>query len=342
MKNVLDVTGKFPKLTCSITGITTELVQMSRSAITGREILTFRQMKPRLIHAQILKHRMFSISSESSRARDPMGVILNAMKYPVKFPHLGMNCRGMQAKKEAGTIRKAIYTVSNGLRKYINLCFGLFNHKVLKLHKQVINRDIERDVMLNYVVTATDFDHFFNLRIEDGADPVVRICAEQMFILRDLARKNMWLQTIDNGEWHVPFVARERVEGELRYFDGKGTRLTADEAKVLSATSCAQTSFRKNGDVYDPTHRVYKMLIESKPVHATPVEHQATPMGVIEIEKRHKAFEYMLDVLGQERFAEAQQIKYSGNFLDFIQHRKLIEGEKFQERFNPKEELKVA
>lgn len=333
MKHTVTKNGKFTRVTHKQTGIWCEMVQMSRSAVNGQEVMSFRRHYNRFIHPEIEKHRMWSLSAESSRARPTLSMVKNILKHPAGFPYIGYDCSGMQSKERAGWFVTAVYTVLSYLHMLITVGFALFSWKVLRLHKQVVNRDIERYAMINDVTTGTDLDHFLNLRIDDAADPVVQIIAEQMFLLRDLARKNCEYEVLSEGEWHVPFVTRKRDENNrLRYYDGKGKELTTNEAKELSTVSCAQTSYRRNNDVYDPSHRVWKLLIESKPVHATPVEHQATPMSLEEVAFRFNTFSSFLDVIDCLP-PEADIVNYSGNFKGWRQHRKEIEGEKFMKRF---------
>lgn len=323
----------FPRLTCKKTGIWTEVVQMSRSAVNGQHIITYRRHYNRFIHPEVLKHRMWSVSSESSRARPTMSMVLNILKYPAKFPEIGVNCKGMQSKEIASKLVETVFNLLDNGRKFLNLGLAWFYIKVLKLHKQVANRHLERDAMINDVTTGTDLDHFLNLRIANEADPVIQVIAEQMYALKEYCRGQGLYEVLQSGEWHVPFVTRKRnPEGVMFYVDGRGKELTIAQAKELSAVSCAQTSYRKNDDVYDPTHRVWEQLIMSKPVHATPVEHQATPMDADEVAFRFNTFTFMLDNIACQP-PELENVLYSGNFKYWRQHRKEIEGEKFLQRF---------
>ena len=81
---------------------------------------------------------------------------------------------------------------------------------------------------------------------------------------------------------------------------------------MISASCCAQASFRKANASLEKAEDVYGRLIESEPVHASPVEHQAMcfdntyywPEGVTHRDRRGTY--------------------WSGNLRDWIQYRQLI------------------
>ena len=86
---------------------------------------------------------------------------------------------------------------------------------------------------------------------------------------------------------------------------------------MVSASCCAQVSYRKTDMTLDKAKRIYQQLIESKPAHASPVEHQARPMHPSE------------DFLGTPGVShqDASSEMWSANFRGWIQHRKTIPGE---------------
>ena len=84
---------------------------------------------------------------------------------------------------------------------------------------------------------------------------------------------------------------------------------------ALSSSCCAQVSYRKLDDSLEKARDIYKRLVESKPVHASPFEHQATPntYGMAgDIQTR-----------GTTHFDNRGHV-WSGNFRQWIQHRQLI------------------
>jgi hypothetical protein len=125
-------------------------------------------------------------------------------------------------------------------------------------------------------------------------------------------------QRLNPGEWHVPYVNtyRNTIDNSLCYTDGQGNDTSAEQALIISASCCAQVSYRKNDDSFEKAEKIFNQLIKSQPCHASPVEHQATPM--------HRP-DCFAD-LGTTHIDRANQA-WSGNLRGWVQHRKLIVGE---------------
>ncbi len=84
-------------------------------------------------------------------------------------------------------------------------------------------------------------------------------------------------------------------------------------AKIISASCCAQVSYRKSDDSYEKALVIFDKLINSKPCHASPVEHQATPI----FEQRKGWNDGITHVDRKGNY-------WSGNFQGWIQFRQLI------------------
>jgi hypothetical protein len=126
---------------------------------------------------------------------------------------------------------------------------------------------------------------------------------------------------LNPGEWHVPYINtyRSLINNELCYSDGKGDDLSAEQALIVSASCCAQVSYRKNDDTLEKAQKIFNQLIHSKPAHASPVEHQATPM-------KSDATNYQRWEDGVTHCDRSGHF-WSGNLRGWIQHRKLIPDE---------------
>ncbi len=57
----------------------------------------------------------------------------------------------------------------------------------------------------------------------------------------------------------------------------KETDISLSEAIKISASLCAQVSYRKADESLDKAIKIHDRLVKSIPVHASPFEHQATP-----------------------------------------------------------------
>jgi len=131
-------------------------------------------------------------------------------------------------------------------------------------------------------------------------------------------------QLLHPGEWHVPYVNtyRDTRTGELHYLDSQDRYLDQETALHISASCCAQVSYRKNDDSPDKARKIFDQLINSKPAHASPVEHQATPMNSYSTYSYNPAHWQV----GTTHVSVNGDL-WSGNLRGWIQHRKLIAGE---------------
>lgn len=275
----------------------------------GVRITTFELEYPRFIHAEFMTHRMFSRNCASSRAIPIAKMheqILNNMAMPVEW---GKNQAGMQAKELMNNDEVGIaqYAWRVAAKHAVSASQSLAN---LGLHKQIANRVTEPFQVMKTVVTATEWDNWFTLRNHEDAQPEIRELAKAM----DLAMS--WSKPIElrHGQWHVPYVTRVAAEGQVYYLDSNDTPLDLHSAKVISASCCAQVSYRKSDDSLEKAQMIFDKLINSKPAHASPVEHQATPMPSLMARNFIPGVTHM-DYTGQN---------WSGNFLGWIQHRQLI------------------
>ena len=258
-----------------MSNITVEIVQDSVSRRWGKEarITTFLLEYPRYIHAEVMTHRVFSRNAASSRAIPIEVLAQQTIDNPVTPVHWGKNQPGMVAQEQLSeeerrtankVWRSAAYQARHHARELARL----------GVHKQVANRILEPFQHIRVLVTATDFANFFHLRNHTDAQPEIQELAKKMRQAYD----NQEPMTLKRGEWHVPFVGRHRDSlGALRYYVD-GQEVSAETARQVSASAAAQTSYRKNDLSVDKALAIYDRLVTAKPVHASPFEHQATPL----------------------------------------------------------------
>lgn len=258
-----------------MSNITVEIVQDSVSNRWGKEarITTFLLEYPRYIHAEVMTHRVFSRNAASSRAIPIETLAQQTIDNPVTPIHWGKNQAGMVATEQVDgdtsrtankVWRSAAYQARHHARELARL----------GVHKQVANRILEPFQHIRVLVTATDFANFFHLRTHTDAQPEIQELAHRM----QYAYTNHAPEKLRRGEWHVPFVGRHRDSlGTLRYYVD-GQEVSAETARQVSASAAAQTSYRKNDLSVDKALAIYDRLVTAKPVHASPFEHQATPL----------------------------------------------------------------
>lgn len=299
--------------------ITAKVIQRSISAYTGKEIITYELEYPRYIHAEFMTHRLFSRNAASSRAIPVETMHRQILEHDVTFVHIGKNQPGMQAKEELEPSAKNI--VLNAWRSAREYCIKMAaTMAAAGAHKQLTNRVTEPWMMMKVVMTTTDDANWDWLRRHEDAQPEIKVLAD---VMHEAKRASEPMELF-NGEWHVPYVHRFRDEMSDVLYYGDDGNMSYEDARIVSASCCAQVSYRKSDDSLEKARSIFERLIGSEPVHASPIEHQATP-----IEYDFHMPEGM--PVDSDWMAEQGITSYhmdgslgSGNFRDWIQFRQLI------------------
>ncbi len=270
-----------------MTTISAKIIEDSISE-KGVRLTTLQLMYPRFIHSEVMTHRVFSRNASSSRAIPVAKMIEQVRTNPAMPIHWGKNQAGMQAKEEmtGQTLDTMMRAWQQAAREAAATAEFMDKHG---LHKQVANRILEPFQWMHVIVTATEWDNFFELRDHPDAQPEIHVLA--------IAMKNAFADSrpmpLDEGQWHLPYVTRaERAE----HFQN------VDLMLKLSAARCARVSYLTHDGQTPSVEKdiaLYDRLVGSVPLHASPIEHQATPLS--------------------------QADMWSGNFRGWLQYRKLVE-----------------
>lgn len=238
---------------------------------SGVRLTTMSLEYPRFIHAEFMTHRVFSRNASSSRAI-PVKKLLERIKTdwarPLAFTQ---NKRGMQGDEivEYETIKKAHRIWKDAMLSAVKHAQELSD---LGVHKQHANRLVEPFSHISVVVTSTDWDNFFGLRIHQDAQPEIRALAETMY----QEMKKSIPKTLKEGEWHLPFITDSELEENS--VEPNWTKMIKK-----SVARCARVSYN-NHEGKKPTLeedlRLYERLLGSQPIHASPAEHQAQAVKV--------------------------------------------------------------
>lgn len=232
----------------------------------GVRLTTYQLRYPRFIHSELMTHRVFSRNASSSRAI-PTAKLLEMVKVDPAMPvYWGKNQSGMQAREELNeeTKLKAVEVwletrdlVVEQTKKMIDL----------GVHKQIANRMLEPWHYIHVVLTATEFDNFFDLRCHEDAQPEIKELAEAM---QKAYNKMEVTKTCEQGWWHLPYVTAEERE-----------TLPLEQLLKISTARCARVSYMNHdGTATDPAKdaKLHDMLVVAKPPHMSPAEHQAVFM----------------------------------------------------------------
>ncbi|QKE60563.1 putative thymidylate synthase [Klebsiella phage KPP-1] len=309
---------------------------------SGIRIITFELEYPRIIHSELMTHRLLSRNAMSSRAIPIKKMIEQVQQNPAMPVKFGKNQPGMQDAGEHSAQLGDGYSAEEWW-KLAGLSAARFAAEFADAgyHKQIANRLLEPYQRMKTVVTATDWNNFFWLRVDPDADPTIYELAKAMKEASD----NSIPDPLEPGQWHTPYV--DHVYGfediddkECAVFEGycvldeenKPVMLTLEEALAISASCCAQVSYRVLNTSKEKALDIYEKLVSGNKVHASPFEHQATPMTEYrEIENS----DYL--TIGHINFprdpssweeglthADSQGQLWSGNLRGWRQHRQLV------------------
>lgn len=306
MNDIIQVKGK--------EGIQVKVLADSISSVTDKRITTFEVDVPRFIWAEVLTHRLFSRNAASSRAIPIKKKRQMVLKDPAMPVFWGRNQKGMQAKEELEgrqlKVAKRVWIYASKVA--CGLSWAL---EKTKLHKQLANRVIEPFERFKGIISATEFENWLWLRDHEDAQPEIAEMAKLM-------RQSLELSTpfdLSPGEYHLPYIETKRVDigqhggGSIKYVVN-GERVDLNTAIQISASCCAQVSYRVLDTSIEKATKIYGLLVDADPFHASPFEHQATPM--------RKADNWK-DVKGITHVDKNDKL-WSGNFCGWIQNRQLM------------------
>lgn len=316
--------------------ISAKIVAHSKSSVNGQEIVTWELQYPRFIHAELLTHRLFSRNSASSRAIPVSKVIEMVRSSPAAPVRFGKNQSGMQDSGEnfAYGVYLDEYEDSYCPQDAWNIAArsaSKFAEAFAEAgyHKQVCNRLTEPFQWMKVVLTATEFDNWFYLRNHKDADPTIKELAEKMWE----EYSNSKPRKLCVGDWHVPYY------DDGTWLSSAYEDFSLEDALAISSSCCAQVSYRLLDDSLEKARDIYKRLVESKPVHASPFEHQATPIQTSR--KGNNGFTYVVNPIDNPgnwhegiTHVDRDGNLWSGNFKWWIQHRNLIE-DNVCNKYNP-------
>jgi hypothetical protein len=306
-------------------GISATVIADSISYL-GHRMTTFEFVFPRFILSEINTHRMLSKNAASTRAVPVDAVIAMVAESPAMMVHWGENNPGMSSKQELTglNLESAKMVWTEAAKSAINYVKVLTSKVGINGHKQWAGRILEPFTMTKQVISGTEWENFFWLRDHPDAQPEFRELAR---CAREAMRQSK-PEEILVGEWHLPYVALK--DGE--YWIDEETVVPLEDAIKVSASCCAQVSYRKLDDSLEKAHKIFSMLnigSSDKPCHASPLEHQATPRlpcGSITTNAKKNTIDPSTWQDGITHM-RADGSLWSGNLNGWIQYRQLIKGE---------------
>lgn len=226
----------------------------------GVRLTTLEVTFPRFVLAEFNTHRVLSRNSASSRAVPTAKLIERVEREPAVPLEWGLNKAGMSASdvisnEAADAATRAWLAARDDAVAHARELLDL------KVHKQELNRLLEPFLWHTVIVTATEWENFFELRCAANAQPEIREAALRMRAAIEAGRP----KAIGRSEWHTPLLQADEAN------------LDVEVRKRISAARCARVSYL----THDGTREVAKdlELYErlQKDRHLSPFEHVATP-----------------------------------------------------------------
>lgn len=281
-------------------------------------LTSFELEMPRLILPEFNTHRMFSRNVQSTRAVPVVTFVSKTWQSEIPILKWGANQPGMEAERELGAedqvraqaiwqsakdaalvhaalLNGGIDKVKNEtLRAYLYEAQERLGLQDLEPLAEAAHKEVSNPLLIPFswdaaVVTATDWDNFFGLRISGEARAEIHEIAA---LMRE-AMEGSDPVLLEEGEWHMPLI---RVEEE---------DMALDVLKMLSVGRCARVSYtthRGERDL-DKDIGLHDQLLADG--HMSPFEHMARPMTDEEV----------------------AVWPYSGNFRGWHQYRKELPNE---------------
>ena len=221
---------------------------------TKQEIITWELMYPRYIHSELMTHRQFSRNAASSRATPTKVLVEEVRKHPVFFDEVRLNQKGMTGGELVDNdvlkeFKSQWEDAANTAADYAE------NWLKMGIAKQTVNRILEPFLPIRTIVTATDIDNFFKLRLAPDAQPEIQSLAKAMNESREKAGVSV-------EEVHIPYA---------EYFSDKTEHLVTRAIAACARVSVARNDGKKT--TYEEDLAFTKRLLSAG--HMTPFEHVA-------------------------------------------------------------------
>ena len=271
---------------------TTTVVNQSQATVLcvsgkgSEQLVTWELVYPRFIHSELMTHRMFSRNAASSRATPVKRQVEEVLNNPAFFDFVGVNRPGMSADvpldpETLEKFRTEWELLGAHVAKTVEHWASNYN-----IHKQTINRALEPWTYIRTIVSATDTDNFFRLRLAADAQPEIQSLARAMRASLEAASPDAGY-LLDKFRWHIPYA------DVLKHTETDFARLI-----IRSVAACARVSVVR-GDAKKTTFDEDLKLVQSlyKNRHMSPFEHVALYTGGEEYANNFMGWESLRSLL---------------------------------------------
>jgi thymidylate synthase ThyX len=230
----------------------------SLNPYNNKRITTFSITLPRFILPEFLTHRMLSRNSQSSRAIPTEKLIARVVDDPFVPESFGSNIPGMQAGPDLGPEDDKLARLRWLDERDDAVRLSRF-YLGLGVHKQIANRPLELYSWHTVIVTATEWENFFNLRTHKFAQPEFQRIAKMM-------KEGYESSTGCVDRYHLPLCPD--LEDLFDQYE-------INQICMISAGRCARVSYLTHDGHRDPKADIDLATQLMKNGHMSPFEHVA-------------------------------------------------------------------
>lgn len=329
----------------------------------GHRLLTIEATYPRIIHSELMTHRVFSRNSASTRAIALSTQLRNLLQNPFIPEKFGINQRGMQAMHnlEGAKHEEAVDIWLSGRDRALTTFLELILGREVAGEVLGYESGAEREYASGDLI-AQHLDEIVSL-IPSTADAFDPAATSLLNVHKQLAGRGleayMWHTVVITAtEFDNFFALRDHpdAQGEIAtiahlmkqavktsqprllthsewhtpYVNPGEFELIEDAIKASVARAAATSYNRQRNKNLAREPQRYRDLLKSG--HMSPFEHQATPLSDVEWRVRGR-LSWVLDHTpfdGLDELARQQLInglQFNGNLRGWMQHRKQIEHE---------------
>lgn len=229
----------------------------------GNRLTTFELKYWRPLLPEMNTHRVFSRNAASSRAQS-FEDRCEFIRYNPTLPkHWNAEKPGMMGGEEfPEEIKDYINDSISDLSRIVVDTLQHVNEEVkqrtgYEIHKQYLNRYLEPFTRVTQLVSSTDWDNFFSLRISDDAQPEMKDIAVRM-------KEEMDKSIPVERSLHLPYVTQE-----------ERNELPREECIEIAVARCARVCYKPYEGEQDrqKDFRLYSRLMAGR--HWSPFEHIA-------------------------------------------------------------------
>lgn len=294
----------------------------------GVRLTTLEVEYPHAVHKDMMTHRMLSRNFQSFRAFPPEQVIEKIQKDPF-IPVFTKRMKGMANGEPLGGEEKVVANRVwwNHINSACDRAWQLIDRDAGKDQVNFLLQDL---TWITGIVSATDWDNFFALRLAinpETGKPFARPEVYKTALLMKQAIDASTPKPLDYGEWHTPLIREEDWQDTLVL---SVKRRAWDYIKQVSTGRCARTSYLTHHGIRDTSADIGLHDSLKGDGHMSPFEHIARPFSPDEWETTWEIKAEISKTLQLPRHIRDEMIRqadYRGNFRRWHQYRKDIPNE---------------